>query len=251
MKNYILVHGAWGGAWEFNKVVKLLSADGSNVIAVDLPGHGENQAPIAEVTLDAYVQHVIKVINDVNEPVILVGHSLAGFIVSQVAESIPQQIERLIYVAAFLPNSGESPIELMQNDEGSQLIPTLIFSEDQSYATMTGADITRVLLHDVEDEQELAKMVSGLQTQQAVEPFMATASLSATRFGTVPKFYVRATIDKVMSLPLQNAMIGNWDVEQVFTLESGHFPLSSIPEQLVDALNQASEETVTVNKQAA
>lgn len=56
MKHYVLVHGAWGGAWEFEELSALLAADGSNVVAVDLPGHGDNKAPISKVTMRASLQ---------------------------------------------------------------------------------------------------------------------------------------------------------------------------------------------------
>ena len=78
MKHYVLVHGAWGGAWEFEEMVTLLSTDDSNVLAVDLPGHGDNKAPISEITMAAYIHKVTEVINGLDAKVILVGHSLAG-----------------------------------------------------------------------------------------------------------------------------------------------------------------------------
>lgn len=244
MKNYVLVHGAWGGAWEFETVVKLLSADDSNVLAVDLPGHGNHKAPITEVTMNAYVQKITDVIHELDEKVILVGHSLAGSVISQVAENIPQKIDRLIYVAAFLPKNGDTPIGLLQNDEGSELIPKLIFSEDQSFVTLREGDIAYLLLHDVEDEARLEGLVSRLAIEQAVEPLMAAARLSDENFGTVPKYFIRANLDRVMSFPLQSEMIANWNVEQVFTLESGHFPLTSMPERLVEVIIKASADAV-------
>ena len=151
MKHYVLVHGAWGGAWEFEELSALLAADGSIVVAVDLPGHGDNKAPISEVTFDAYVQKVTDTVQEFGTEVILVGHSLAGSIISQVAENIPQQIDHLIYVAASLPRSGDTVLGLMESDEQGQLLPNIIFSEDQSYATVTAEMVRDLLLHDVED----------------------------------------------------------------------------------------------------
>ena len=240
MKNYVLVHGAWGGAWEFKAVVNLLSADGSNVIAVDLPGHGDNKAPIAEVTMDAYAQKVTDVISDLSEKVILVGHSFAGSIISQVAEGIPQNIDRLIYVAASLPKTGDTVLDLMQSDEKGKLLPKIIFSEDQTFATLANEDIRDLLLHDVEDDERVERLIPKFSIKQSTQPFMAPAQLSGEKFGSIPKYYIRAALDKVMSLSLQDEMISNWKVEQVFTLKSGHFPLTSMPEPLVEVINKAS-----------
>ena len=238
IKNYVLVHGAWGSAWEFEDVTKLLSADGSNVVAPDLPGHGENPAAIEAVTMQAYVDHLIRVITNINEKVILVGHSLAGAVISQVAEHIPEKIDRLVYVAAFLPKNGDVPIELMQGDEKGELLPRIDFSQDQTYATLKEEVIVNQLLHDVADPEVVKRWIPVLSIKQATQPFMTALSLSEKAFGSVPKYFVRAKLDKVMSLGLQNEMIGNWPVEQVYTLESGHFPLTSMADQLSETIQK-------------
>jgi len=63
MSTYILIHGAWHGAWCWNKVVSLLEKEGHAVVAPDLPGHGDDKTPIAKVTLRAYADCVCEVIN--------------------------------------------------------------------------------------------------------------------------------------------------------------------------------------------
>ena len=238
MKHYVLVHGAWRGAWEFEELGALLAADGSNVVAVDLPGHGDNKAPIPEVTMDAYVQTVTDVINQLDAKVILIGHSLAGSIISQVAENIPRQIDRLIYVAASLPKSGDTVLGLMESDKNGKLLPNIIFSEDQTYATLREEDVHELLLHDVEDKERVASLVPEFMFKQATQPFMALVKLSGERFGSVPKFYIPATKDKVMSPGLQDEMLTHWKVEQVFTLESGHFPMTSLAKTLSEVIKK-------------
>jgi pimeloyl-ACP methyl ester carboxylesterase len=236
MKNYLLIHGAWGAAWEFNKVSELLSDDGHNVIALDLPGHGENKAEIKDATMNAYVQTVVDAIDKLDEKVILVGHSLAGAVISQVAEIIPEKIDRLIYVAAMLLKNGDSALSVMQNDAQGELLPNTIFSEDGSYATLSEKTVRSVLLNDVEDEVYLNSIVHKFLFKQATEPFMAKAQLSAEKFGSVAKYYIRASIDKVISPAAQDKMLTNWKVDKTITLESGHFPLTSIPEKLVEEI---------------
>lgn len=239
MKNYLLIHGAWGAAWEFNKVTELLSNDGHNVVALDLPGHGENKANIADVNMNAYVQTVVKAINDLGEEVILVGHSLAGAVISQVAQIIPEKIESLIYVAAMLLKDGESPLSVMQNDAGGELLPNSLFSEDGSYATISEETVRNVLLNDVDDEAYLNSIVPRFLFKQATEPFMAKAQLTEEKYGSVEKHYIKASIDKVITPAAQEKMLNNWQVDNVFTLESGHFPLTSIPEKLVEIIKKA------------
>ena len=240
MKNYLLIHGAWGGAWEFNEVVQHLSADGSNVKAIDLPGHGNNTLPVSEVTMASYVETVIEAINKMDGKVILVGHSLAGAIISQVAEAISEQIERLIYVAAILPVTGDSPLALMESDEDGELLKNVIFSEDMSIATLRNQDVRNLLLNDVTDKARLDSLVPHFLMEQSTEPFMAVSKLSDEKFGSVAKYYIRASIDKVLSPALQERMLTNWNVEAVRTLESGHFPLTSMAEALSDTIRELS-----------
>ncbi|MBL1321152.1 MAG: alpha/beta fold hydrolase [Methylophaga sp.] len=239
MKNYLLIHGAWGAAWEFNNVAELLSSEGHNVIALDLPGHGGNKANIADVTMKAYIQTVVNAIYNLDEKVILVGHSLAGAVISQVAEIMPEKIEKLIYVAAMLLKNGDSPLAVMQNDPDGELLPNTLFSEDGSYATVSEETVRNILLNDVDDEAYLDSIVPKFLFKQATEPFMAQAQLSEERFGSVAKYYIKASIDKVISPSVQDKMLTNWKVENVFNLESGHFPLTSMPEKLVETIKNA------------
>jgi len=188
--------------------------------------------------MDVYVDSVINAVNASDEKVVLVGHSLAGSIVAQAAERIPERIDRVVFVAAFLPADGDSPIELMKSDEGGKLLPRITFSDDQTFATVDESTVHEVLLHDIDDSNRLEELTPHFFMQQATEPFMRPASLSVSQFGSVPKFYIRASLDKVMSLGLQDRMITNWDVEGVFTLESSHFPLLSTPGPLADLISE-------------
>ena len=237
-KTYILIHGAWGAAWEFDEVKELLSKDGSKVHALDLPGHGDNQKEIADVTMNAYVDHIDNFISKIDGKVILVGHSLGGAIISQVAEGNSDKIEKLIYVAAMLPKNGDSPLGLMQSDKYGQLLPRIIFSEDQSYATLDNDMVRELLLHDVTDEKRLEKIVPDFLVKQAVQPFTAEIEITDGNFGSVPKYYIRASLDKVLTPELQDRMISNWDLEKVFTLNSGHFPITSIAGKLTEVIRE-------------
>lgn len=232
MKNYLLVHGAWGNAAEFDQLVKYLSSDDRFITTIDLPGHGEYKLPIEDVTMSAYVGAVVNEISNFDEKIILVGHSLAGAVISQVAEAVPEKIEKLVYIAAMLPKDGDTAIGLMQSDTAGELLPRILFSEDQSYATLKAEDVREVMLHDVSSEQLVEEVMPGFYMKQATQPFMSPIELSEEKFGSIPKYYIRAELDKVLSPLLQDSMLTNWEVEKVVTLKTGHFPLISAPEEL-------------------
>ncbi|MBL4698454.1 MAG: alpha/beta fold hydrolase [Phycisphaerales bacterium] len=235
MSHYVLVHGAWEGALSWENVVPTLEEQGHQVSVVELPGSLSNMKPIEDVTLETYISAVKEVIDKSNDQVILVGHSLGGIVISQVAERFVDRIERLIYAAAFLLKDGTSAIEAMQSDPGGQLLPQLVFSEDQSYAEVLESVWREVGFHDTQPEV-INDVLTKLAAKQATEPFMAKLDLSSERFGSVPKYIIRTATDRIFSLDLQDRMIENWSVEKVVTLESGHFPALSMPKGLANSI---------------
>ncbi len=235
MKHYILVHGAWEGSWSWENTAPELERHGHTVTALDLPGSHGNAQDIPRVTMASYVKTVAEAIKPLDHKVILVGHSMAGAIVSQVAELMPEKVERLIYVAAFLLRSGDSVLEAMQRDPDGEFLPALTFAEDQSYATASEKVLRDIAFHDL-DETDILRAVPRMAEKQATEPFASKITVSAERFGSIPKTYIRTTTDKITSPALQDEMINSWEVENIEVLPSGHFPTLSMPEKLARSM---------------
>jgi len=231
MAHYILVHGAWEGAWSWDNTRIALEQAGHTVTAIDLPGSYGNQQAIPDVTMARYVETVADAIIALDHPVILAGHSMGGAVISAVAELLPEKIERLVYVAAFLLKDGDNVLAAMQRDPDGEYLPRLTFAQDQSYATVSEDVVRDIAFHDVA-EKDIRHALPLMAEKQATEPFMARASLSQQRFGSVPKTYIRTTIDKITSPALQDEMVANWPVDRIHVLASGHFPALSMPEEL-------------------
>ncbi len=103
-ETFVLVHGAWHGAWCWAAVINQLDLLGDRAFAVDLPGHGMNYANRAEVTLDTYVDSVVKFIEQRDlRDVVIAGHSLGGVTIPGVAVKIPKRIKRVVWVTAIVP----------------------------------------------------------------------------------------------------------------------------------------------------
>lgn len=231
MSHYILIHGAWEESRMWQEVSPVLERNGHRVTAIDLPGHGENKQPISQVTMANYIGSVVRAIKQYENKVILVGHSMTGAVISQVAELLPEKIEKLIYIAAFLLKEGGSVLEAMQSDHEGKFFPELKFSEDQTIATVPEQALRYIGFHDV-DEKVIQRILPLMAEKQATEPFMAKVVVSDEKFGSVPKIYIRTSLDQVTSPALQDFMIANWNVQTVLDLESGHFPAFSVPEKL-------------------
>jgi pimeloyl-ACP methyl ester carboxylesterase len=114
MAVFVLVHGGWGGGWEWRDVADRLRSAGHVVYRVTLTGLGERRhLAAASVDLDTHVDDVLGVLEmeDLTE-VNLVGQSYGGAVVTGVADRAPQRVARLIYVDAFVPRDGQSVNDL-------------------------------------------------------------------------------------------------------------------------------------------
>lgn len=200
MSTFLLVHGAWHGGWCWDKVAPLLENKGHKVITHDLPGHGMDKTPISEVTLQAYTKKICDILDELEEKVFLVGHDMGGAVISQAAEQIPQRIERLIYVAAFLLRDKESLMEAVEEDKESLLLPIMRYSMDNSYAVLKKEFVTEVFYADCPDND--AEHALQMLVPQATAP-LVTPIRTSKNFGSVPRVYIKCLKDLVISPFLQ------------------------------------------------
>lgn len=114
MAIYVLVHGAWHGAWCWDKVVPLLQAAGHHAYTPTLTGLGEQAALLApEIGLDTHIQDVINFIETKDlQHVILVGHSYSGMVITGVADRVPHRVAHLVYLDAVVPHDGQSIVDI-------------------------------------------------------------------------------------------------------------------------------------------
>ena len=105
----VLVHGAWHGSWCWDKLAALLEGRGLTVHTVDLPSVGADPGDTAGLAGDAAA--VREVLDSADGPVLLVGHSYGGMVVTHAAAG-RDDVARLVYLAAFMPDTGESLVEL-------------------------------------------------------------------------------------------------------------------------------------------
>src|SRR5450759_1126663 len=106
----VLVHGAWGGGWDWKHVDDLLTADGNKVYRPTLAGQGEHSNFASrKIDLDTHIQDIVNVIlwEDLHD-VVLVGHSYGGMVITGVADRVPDRIKHVVYLDALLPENGES-----------------------------------------------------------------------------------------------------------------------------------------------
>ena len=234
MGTFVLVHGGFVGGWCWEKVVPLLEEAGHHVEAPDLPGHGDDHTPIPQVSLQGYADRICEVLDTQPEPVVLVGQSLGGVAISQAAEQRPDKVEMLVYVAAFLLRDGETLLSVGENDTESLVLANLVMSEDGSSATLREEAIGEALFADCSDEDvERAKARFG---PQALAPLATPVSLTEENYGRVPRVYIEALNDRAISPWLQKEMYERVPCRQVISMDTGHLPFYSAPEEFAGHL---------------
>jgi pimeloyl-ACP methyl ester carboxylesterase len=111
-KHFILVHGAWHGGWCWDGVIDKLKKAGHTAEAPTMPGHGPDDDR-SGIRFCDYVDTIVDVVNRHTAPVVLVGHSSAGFLLQTAAPKVVDRIAHLIFINAFILPNGKSQFDLV------------------------------------------------------------------------------------------------------------------------------------------
>ena len=238
MARFVLVHGAFGGAWSWGDVVPALERAGHSVTAVDLPGSGEDQTPIEGVALESCAARVCEALETGDEPALLVGHSMGGVVITQAASQCPERVALLVFVAAFMPGDGQSLVDLTRLPEGAgdQVQANIDISGDPPVATMADPAATRAAVMARCTPEQIAYSVARARPQ-AVSVFATPVSIPAGALDGLRRVYVHTTEDQAIRAPLQLRMIREHPCVEVVELQTDHSPAFSATADLVAALD--------------
>jgi pimeloyl-ACP methyl ester carboxylesterase len=229
MTTFALVHGAWHGAWCWERLLEPLEQRGHGAVAIDLP------AEDLDAGLDTYADVVAAFLAPVEDDVIVVGHSLNGLILPLVAARRP--VSALVYLCAFIPVEGQS----MNDQFRSSPEPVLTFEaspEPDGHGRShwpEEAAARRGLYPDLTDEDAawaFAQLRAQAPTSQK-EP--CPAGLPAVRAVSMIGAY-DAGLNPAWARRVARERLGAEPVE----LAAGHFPMITEPETLADALDALS-----------
>ena len=235
----ILVHGAWQASYVWDQTKADLTAAGYTVTVVKLPGHGDDITPAYQVSFQAYVEEVKKAINLYSEPVILVGHSLGGAVITQTAAEIPQKIKKLVYVAGFIPQSGKSVLDYSQMDSSSLLPSALQLSDDQTLAGIVNPEINlpKIFCQDGTDSQKQF-LVERYKAEPTI-PLGTPLTYKTADYNTAgQKYYIHTTQDNTITYSFQQKMAKDAGITNTYTINSGHSPFISKSAELTKLLKE-------------
>ncbi|MFB7177395.1 alpha/beta hydrolase [Streptomyces sp. NPDC056257] len=221
----VLVHGFWGGAAHWSKVIVELNRRGfTDLHAV------EN--PLTSLADDA--ERTRKMVGQIDGPVLLVGHSYGGAVITE-AGDLPN-VAGLVYIAAFAPDAGESPGQI------SQEMPPAAFEniapDSDGYLWIRPDKFHESFCQDVSADEALVMAV----TQKAPLGSTFGDAVSAPAWRTKPVWYQVSAQDRMIHPDNERRMAQRMNPRAIVELDAGHASLASQPGPVVDLIEKAAGE---------
>jgi pimeloyl-ACP methyl ester carboxylesterase len=232
MADFLLIHGSCHGAWCWRDLIPELTARGHNARAIDLPGHGGDLTPISRITLRAYADAILEAIE---KPVTLVGHSMAGYPISLAAELDPGKIRRLVYLCAYVPKGDMTLADMRREAPYQPLMQAVLRAGDGKSFRIDPAQTEKVFYHDC--PKGTTAYANTRLCAQAVLPQETACPLGAN-WAKVPRSYIRCTDDRTIPPEYQVTMTADWPVGDVYDMATGHSPFFADPAGLADLLTR-------------
>jgi pimeloyl-ACP methyl ester carboxylesterase len=243
MAHFIFIPGAWHGAWCWERIVPALEAAGHQVQTPDLLGMGSDKTPLSDVTYAKWIDQVAGLLDVAAEPVILMGHSRGGLVISDAAERRPDKVAMLVYLTAFLNTDGMSLIESWQRVPRPDQQELATVNADGS--TTLIADRVAPVLYNTTPPEWAAKALKALGPEPK-DTFVTPIHVTTERFGGVRRAYIECAEDKSILIELQKLMQSDLPCEVVHTIAADHSPFFSAPDKLIEALLKIAESALHV-----
>jgi pimeloyl-ACP methyl ester carboxylesterase len=222
IKTIVLVHGAWADGSSWSKLIPLLQAKGLHAVAV--------QNPLSSIADD--VASTNRLINAQDGPVLLVGHSYGGAVITEAGNN--PKVAGLVYVAAFAPEEGETLGGMAQ-----KFPPTPTFGEIQpiedGYLLLTHKGVFDYFAQDLAPEEKELVLAAQGATQSAI----LSTPIKKAAWHSKPSWFVIASNDQAIS-PEQEASTAKRMGAKTLTLSSSHLPMLSQPEKVADFVIEAA-----------
>ena len=228
MADFVLVHGAWHGAWCWKKILPALWSAGHRVYPVTLSGTGERAHQLStDITLRTHADDVAAVIEaEELQRAIVVGHSYGGMVITAVADRLPDRIAHLVYLDAVVPLPGESWSSTHSEQTRTQRRHAIastgsIPPADPAAFGLSGAD---------------AQWVARRQRPHPGGVYDDPLDFDAARMAALPRTFIDCNAPALPTIDVMRGRVreqAGWDVQEIAT---GHDAMISAPEELLRIL---------------
>lgn len=228
MADFVLVHGAWHGAWCWKRILPGLWAAGHRAFAVSLTGTGERAHQLAPgITLATHADDVAAVIEaEELQQAVLVGHSYAGMVITAVADRLPGRIGRLVYLDATVPLPGES--------WSSTHAPETQAQRRRAIADTGGIPPADPALYGLVGDD--AAWVARRQRPQPGGVYDDPLPFDAARWAALPRTFIDCHAPALATIAVMRQRVRQQPGWQVLTIATGHDAMVSAPAELLDRL---------------
>ncbi|MEP6843765.1 MAG: alpha/beta hydrolase [Pseudolysinimonas sp.] len=224
----VLVHGAWVGAWEFAPILPILQQRGWQVDALELPSTGST------LPMESDAAAITAALSATDGPVMLVGHSYGGVPVTQAGDH--PNVARVVYVAAFAPESGESAVSAL----GGELPP--VWSTADGQVTMGANRDARIAIIAADfppgTPAEAAETLADMFRPQSAASF--DEAVTRVAWKSKPTTYILTEKDAVLPPAFQEAQAARSGAD-VVRIAHGHAPFQEDPAAFVDLLESIAD----------
>lgn len=235
----VLVHGAFEDARVWGYVQGKLKTDGYEVVAVDLPGRPGNPAAPDKVSLNLYRDTVVAAVNKLQRPVVLVGHSFGGMVIAETAEAVPKKIKTLVFLAAYLPQDGDSLVSMANKDADAKIGPHLKIDKEKGIASIDYS--ARADLFANGAPEAIRKAIPDQILDEPVGPLATPVHVTAANYGRVDKVYIHTALDQVISPAFQAQMVAATPVRAEYTVQTGHTAFLTDPDGVAKDIEDAAK----------
>ncbi|TMV07610.1 alpha/beta fold hydrolase [Ruegeria sediminis] len=236
MADFLLVHGSCHGAWCWRDLIPELAALGHGARAIDMPSHGEDRTPVADVTLDSCRDAILAASTP---ETVVVGHSWGGYPISAAAEAAPDAMRGLIYLCAYVPISGLSIAQMRKRAARQPLVGAIRKAPDGLSYTVDPEQAPALFYHDCPAEAVAYAMPR--LCPQAIGPQDTPLHLTE-RYARVPRAYIRTTDDRTVPPEYQAEMSRGFPSDALYEIDSSHSPFFSHPQRLARLLAQTERQ---------
>ncbi len=234
MSRFVLVHGAFHGAWCWELVVSRLQSSGHAVAAIDLPGCGADETATGEVTLAGCAERVVGELRG-GEPAVLVGHGAAGAVITQAATRARHHVERLVYVCAFVPRDGESVQSLARTPaaNGDRLEDHLLVQPPE---VVLPPAVARTVWYGTSGPERAEWAIERLGPHP-LAPLVTPVTLDGG-IEPIDRHYILTLEDRAIPPARQRQMADDNPGREVAELGCDHAPFLSMPDELAALLER-------------
>ncbi|GAB3915202.1 alpha/beta fold hydrolase [Larkinella knui] len=228
---FLFIHGGFHGAWCWNKLLPHLQPHARQVLTPDFAGSGKEHGEL--------IQSLSRLVEKQAQPVILVGHSSGGMIITELAQRYPEKIQAMVYLAAFLLPENISPPEIMRQDKTSLLPQALQVDPDTHRVSVNPQMAKEVFYADCTDEVgawAVAHLTSEPQVPQSTSSSSNENSNQLEVKSTPPRFYIETQLDRALSIDIQRQMYQRLPCQKIYSMRTSHSPFLSQPEELTKIL---------------